>query len=301
MERGSARTIIGGGPTMAFQADNGVAVDFDITAPSVRPSGIELHPGHRALQLPQSCGPWEGAHTERTEPSASAAKKRILPRASMSWLGSARTRREGRKQAVDPTQVARALDGDHQAMQVLVEGLLPVVQTEVGYALVHGARIESRDPRQEVRDFVQEVFVQLLAKRGKVLRSWDPERGRSLDSFVRLVARRQVAAILRSGRRSPWADKPVAADELERERELIVSDAATVARVESAEQLERLLARLDERLDERGMLLFRMLYVEERSVEEVMQTTDMTRDAVYAWRSRFRKLVASLADPSEEG
>jgi RNA polymerase sigma-70 factor (ECF subfamily) len=188
---------------------------------------------------------------------------------------------------VSPEQIAQALDGDRQAMQQLVERLLPVVQAEVGFALVRGARIESRDPRQEVRDFVQ-----LLARRGKVLRSWDPARGRSLESFVRLVARRQVAAILRSGRRNPWADKHVAGDELEAS---VASDAPTVRRVESAEQLEQLLARLGERLDERGMLLFRMLYVEERGVEEVMDTAEMTRDAVYAWRSRFRKLVASLA------
>jgi RNA polymerase sigma factor (sigma-70 family) len=179
-------------------------------------------------------------------------------------------------------------------MQDLVERLLPVVQAEVGYALMRGARVEARDHRQEVRDFVQEVFVQLLSKRGKVLRSWDPERGRSLESFVRLVARRQVAAILRSGRRSPWSDKPVAGDELERG---VASDAAPARRVESADELGRLLERLEARLDERGMLLFRMLYVEERGVEEVMEATQMTRDAVYAWRSRFRKLVASLADP----
>ena len=181
-------------------------------------------------------------------------------------------------------------------MQALVERLLPVVQTEVGYALLRGSRSEARDARQEVRDFVQEVFVALLAGRGKVLRSWDPERGRSLDSFVRLVARRHVATILRSGRRSPWTDTPVAADQLEQR---IGGDAATAphaeSRVESNEQLEQLLARLGERLDERGMLLFRLLYVEERSVEEVMSTTDMTRDAIYAWRSRFRKLVGSLA------
>jgi RNA polymerase sigma factor (sigma-70 family) len=176
-------------------------------------------------------------------------------------------------------------------MQGLVERLMPVVQAEVGYALLRGSRSESRDARQEVRDFVQEVFVSLLAGRGKVLRSWDPERGRSLDSFVRLVARRHVAAILRSGRRSPWTDKPVAGDELERS---VAPEATTARQLESSEQLERLLARLGQRLDERGMQLFRLLYVEERSVEEVMETTDMTRDAVYAWRSRFRKLIGSL-------
>jgi RNA polymerase sigma-70 factor (ECF subfamily) len=199
---------------------------------------------------------------------------------------------------LDPAQVAHALDGDRQAMQALVDRLLPVVQVEVGYALVRGSRTEARDARQEVRDFVQDVFVALLAGRGKVLRSWDPERGRSLDSFVRLVARRHVASILRSGRRSPWTDKPVAGDELERS---VAGEAGTARHAESNEQLERVIARLGERLDERGMLLFRLLYVEERSVEEVMQTTDMTRDAVYAWRSRFRKLIGSLATEHEFG
>jgi RNA polymerase sigma factor (sigma-70 family) len=179
-------------------------------------------------------------------------------------------------------------------MQALVSRLLPVVQTEVGYALLRGARVESRDPRQEIRDFVQDVFVSLLAKDGKTLRAWDPERGRSLDSYVRLIARRQVAAILRSGRKSPWTDKPVAGDELE--RDLPEPSTSTFAKLESNEQLDRVLDGLRTRLDERGMLLFQMLYVEERSVEEVMAATEMTRDAVYAWRSRFRKLVAKLAE-----
>lgn len=181
-------------------------------------------------------------------------------------------------------------------MQALVSRLLPVVQTEVGYALLRGARVESRDHRQEIRDFVQDVFVSLLAKDGKTLRAWDPERGRSLDSYVRLIARRQVAATLRSGKRNPWADKPVAGDELERELPDTHAEAATSAQFESVEQLDRTLDGLRSRLDDRGMLLFQMLYVEERSVEEVMATTEMTRDAVYAWRSRFRKLVAKLAD-----
>ncbi len=78
--------------------------------------------------------------------------------------------------SLSPQDVARALEGDRQAMQALVQRVLPVVQTEVGYALLRGARAPSRDPRQEVRDFVQEVFVSLLAKDGKTLRAWDPNK-----------------------------------------------------------------------------------------------------------------------------
>ena len=143
-----------------------------------------------------------------------------------------------------------------------------------------------------------ETRVRRSAGHGKVLRSWDPKRGRSLDSFVRLVARRHVASILRSRRRSPWTGTPVADEVLER---VVVGEPATARHVESNEQLEQLLERLGERLDERGMLLFQLLYVEERSLEEVMATTDMTRDAVYAWRSRFRKLIGSLAADLQDG
>ncbi|MFV8756275.1 RNA polymerase sigma factor [Nannocystaceae bacterium ST9] len=202
-------------------------------------------------------------------------------------------RRELASRAVlDPEAIVRALDDDRQALQALVERLLPVVQAEVGYALLREARSESRDPWQEVRDFVQEVFLSLLADRGKVLRSWDPGRGRSFDSFMRLVARRRVAAILRSGRHGSWTDQPMAGDALD----LQFADELGLARqFESSDTLERVLGRLDGRLDERSVLLFKLLYVEERSVEEVMDRADMTRDAVYAWRLRFRKLAASLA------
>lgn len=181
-------------------------------------------------------------------------------------------------------------------MQALVARLLPAIQTEVGFALIRRARVDGRDPRQEVRDFAHDIFLQLLANQGKTLRSWDPTRGRSLESFVRLVARRQVAATLRSGRRNPWTDTSIAHDELEREP----GDTSGSGRYATHERLDRVLAQLERRLDERGRLLFRMLYVDEREVEEVMETTGMTRDAVYAWRSRFRKLVASLAEPTSD-
>jgi RNA polymerase sigma-70 factor (ECF subfamily) len=191
----------------------------------------------------------------------------------------------------EPAEIAAVLEGDRQGMTRLVERLLPAVQAEVGWALLREARGEQRDARQELRDFVQEVFVALLAERGKVLRRWDPERGRSLDSYVRLIARRRVAALLRSSRHAPWPDEPMAGDTLD----LHVRDESELSRrLESSDALARMLDRLDTRLDERGALLFRLLYVEERSVEEVMGTTAMTRDAIYAWRLRFRKLAASL-------
>ena len=44
-----------------------------------------------------------------------------------------------------------------------------------------------RDIRQEVEDLSQEVFLQLFAEGGRVLATWQPERGLTLLNFVGLV------------------------------------------------------------------------------------------------------------------
>jgi RNA polymerase sigma-70 factor (ECF subfamily) len=192
---------------------------------------------------------------------------------------------------IDPRQIEEALEGDLRTMQALIRRLLPVIRAEVNQTLSRDMRSEFRDAHQEVQDFVQEVVLTLIVDDGKVLRCWDPQRGRTLESFVRLVARRRVNAILRSGRGNPWADEPMAGEDLEHHAS---DDSALSKRVESTDTLARVLDRLDERLDTRGKQLFRMLYVEERSIEEVAESTAMTREAVYSWRCRFRKIAAGM-------
>ena len=44
--------------------------------------------------------------------------------------------------------------------------------------------------------------------------------------------------------------------------------------------------------------VFELLWAEQRSVEEVCAELAMKRDAVYAWRSRIRKLARALAEES---
>lgn len=198
-----------------------------------------------------------------------------------------------RDSALGPADIARALDGDRGAMRALVTALRPVVQAEVAWTLVRSARATgSRDPRQEVADFTQDVFVALISDGGRMLRTWDPQRGRGLEGYVRLIARQQVWAILRTGRRSPWTEDPTAAIGLER---ALRPAASHEHRVLSAQTLRRLVERLRVRMSTRGMLLFERLYVEERSVEEVCAELDMTRDAIYAWRLRLKRHVHAAA------
>ncbi|MBS2014261.1 MAG: sigma-70 family RNA polymerase sigma factor [Deltaproteobacteria bacterium] len=193
----------------------------------------------------------------------------------------------------------RALSGDLAATRELVRGLVPIVQARVARTLVRRRGGSGRDVRQEVEDLAQEVFVALFADDGKVLRAWDPARGLSLASFCGLVAEREAASILRSGRRSPWKEAATDLDDLE--RELDPAKGAEVA-VSSREQLAKIVDRLRENLSPRGLELFDRLVVNDESVESVCTSTGMTADAVYAWRSRILKLVKKLArelSPSE--
>lgn len=182
----------------------------------------------------------------------------------------------------DTELVRRALSGDPAATRRLVVAVLPVVQARVTRVLARRRNKSGRDVRQEVEDLAQEVFAALFDEDGRALRAWDASRGLSLANFCGLVAEREAASILRSGRRSPWSADPTDTDDLERD----------LAR---REQLELLVDRVREALSPRGLEMFERLVVREESVEAVCAATKMSPDAVYAWRSRIGKLVRALA------
>ena len=139
---------------------------------------------------------------------------------------------------------------------------------------------------------VQEVFVSLLADDGKTLRAWKAERGMSLENFVGLVAGRQVASILRTGKRSPWKDEPV--DDADLTLHAGGSDADGTAAL-SRDMLHVLLERLEAELTPKMLLLFHALWVEERPVPEICENMGMQPDAVYAARSRIAKRARAIA------
>lgn len=190
--------------------------------------------------------------------------------------------------------IAEALAGDEAALRRLVDRLTPVIQARVARTLLaHRAAQDGRPVRPQVEDLTQEVFLLLFGEEGRVLRSWRPEQGLSLENYAGLVARRRTLSFLRSGRRSSWredptldgpgAPEPAAAEDPEDE-------------AASREVLRLLLRRLQEELSPLGWQLFALLLVEERPVEEVERRTGMSRDALYAWRSRLKRLARRLRE-----
>lgn len=190
--------------------------------------------------------------------------------------------------ASDLELVQQALARDAAACRRLVRRLTPVIQRRVNGALIRHHRID----RQETLDLTQDVFRLLFDNDGRVLRTWDPERGLSLENFVGLVTRREVNAILSSGRRSAWAEKPTAPDDLEPQAAAPEAEVRTL----SKDLLREVLKRLEQRLSTKGLALFYALFVQHLDVETICAEHDMKRDAVYTWRARLKKTVATISE-----
>jgi RNA polymerase sigma-70 factor (ECF subfamily) len=192
----------------------------------------------------------------------------------------------------DRDLIRDALEGQTAATHSLVRRLRPVVQAEVAHLLMRCAPAQGRNARQEVEDMVQEVFAGLWASSGKLLRQWSPERGRSLDSWVRLVARSRALDLLRSRRRTPWGDDTSAGDEIAEHADGRRASEAMIAR----DLLARLEAHLREHLTDRDWMLFLSVVVERTPIKQVAAETGMSPDAIYQWRSRFcRRVLPDLA------
>ena len=182
--------------------------------------------------------------------------------------------------------------GDADVMTAIVAELTPIIQMRVAHTLMRrsvGAR--GRNLRADVEDMVQDVFAALLAKDGKALKAWDPQKGLSLPRFVSFLAEREVAMRLRSGKRNPWTEDPTTSSSLEH---MAGAAASPAERLESQELLVKVVDRLRERLNPQGRLYFQRLYIEEQSIQKVAQELGTTPRALYSWRNRLMKIVQEI-------
>jgi DNA-directed RNA polymerase specialized sigma24 family protein len=183
-----------------------------------------------------------------------------------------------------------ALAREPAACQALIALLAPVVRQRVAKLLLqHAARSGRKPTPADIDDLAHDIFLVLFDRGGRVLQAWDPQRGLSLRNFIGLVAQREAGAILRSGRRSAWAENPTLDDV-----QLGVEAHTPERQVAAREELGLLLQRLRERLSPRGLLLFEAMFSDHQPVEQVCQRFDMTPNAVYSFRNRLQSLVTEI-------
>jgi len=190
----------------------------------------------------------------------------------------------------DVTLLRMALAPDRGAQRELAARLIDPIHREVSMAMRRHAAACGRDARQDAFDVVQDVLVTLLERDARELRRWDAERGRSLESFVRLIARRKVARVLGQKRGNPWALAPVEAapDPV---------DVAAIVRIEQRDALAAIFDGLCAGNESCGAKLFELSFVDDLDADEVAQRLGMSCGAVNAWRYRVRKAARRLAQP----
>lgn len=172
-------------------------------------------------------------------------------------------------------------------MRALVTGVL--------YPLIEGAlarRFTIRcAARQELTDCVQEVLVHLIERDASVLRRWDPQRG-SLATFVFTVADNLALSSLR--RRPP----PTPMEDPDAEQ---APESGPEAKASFAELVRRLLAELSDE----DAALFRAMYLEGLSPDDVAGRFGIGRDATYKrvqrLRARLQDHVSTLMAPTRTG
>lgn len=176
-------------------------------------------------------------------------------------------------------------------MRAAVTAFTPVIQARAARVLARHRDRRGRGARQELADLAQDILALLFRDDARILRGWHPERGLSLLNYVGLVAEREVAHTLASGRRSPWALDPAEPSDLERASPIVEGPSAAV---ETRDLFDQVVRRLREELSPKGLELFRLLVIEEASVDEVCAITQLSADTVYVWKSRLLKRVRAL-------
>ncbi len=188
--------------------------------------------------------------------------------------------------------VGRALRGERGATRKLVEEIRPAIRGSVARTLLSLCNRSACEIREEIDDFTQTVLLHLFVDDGRLLRLWDPARGRCLRSFVALLARRRTLALLRSRRQNPWSEEPTEHDWLDEQPAPNGEPESTAV---TRETIAALTSRLRARLSPRGSELFEILFLEERSTEDACSLTGMTPGAIHTWRSRLSSLAREVA------
>ncbi len=185
-----------------------------------------------------------------------------------------------------PASVRGAFAEGRPRADALARALLILLPPLAARELVPWSGHYRRSPASLCEDVVQDVMLKLFADRGRVIRTWDPERGLSLRGFLRRVVRFHVLQLFRSSVKNPWRDRLT-----ESHVEVVGDDSdATLHQLWLWEVRDLLLAGENEH----GRALYVGLFVEHRSAEDVGEQHNMTRDAVYQWRSRFKRRASRL-------
>jgi DNA-directed RNA polymerase specialized sigma24 family protein len=143
-------------------------------------------------------------------------------------------------------------------------------------------------PQHEAGDLLQDLFTDLIEHDWRAVRAWRPDGGRTLPGFLGVFARlRTIDRLRQRGHTIPVDDV-----ELYTVAERYVQ--ATSLPVELGICLERIVERLRRTCTADEWRFFERGIVEEAPAEELVREFEVSRDAVFARRTRMREWLRQL-------
>jgi len=198
--------------------------------------------------------------------------------------------------ARDTELIRRSISGQPDATKELVARATPIIRARVTRVLFKLKG--SFQPFEELRrDLTQDVLCSLFVDGQGALLEWAPSRGLSLANFVGLIAARKAVSQLRGKSSYPIAAELCEPNALE---DLLASDDGEELLL-TRDLVTKLFERLPGLVSQQGLDLFERIYCDEQSVAEIQERLGLTREAVYQWKSRLRKIALSVlldVDPS---
>lgn len=140
-------------------------------------------------------------------------------------------------------------------------------------------------------DLLQELFLGLFRNNCRVLRLWDPHKGKSLRSFLHQFAVQRTLDWLRQQRRHslevPTLD-PHSNDKAD--------PSQVAASREPPEWVTELLLRFRAQCSPEEWVLIEMSYLQDRTVAEIASTLELTEENVYQRRHRIKQRLLRMKE-----
>lgn len=196
--------------------------------------------------------------------------------------------------AVDTTlQLIRfAQQGRADAVRVLIERLMPVIQARVHRRLLRarGGMLGNygRD------DLVQEIWLILVKDGARQLAAYDPSRGLSLEGYVGMIAERELGNVYA---RELETDKRRAQQNAlgtEAIEDVASRGSSPHEEVEGLQVREQLTAYLGAHLPAKGQLVCRYLYGDHLEPDRIAEVMGVSRQVVYNWQHKIKQLVSDF-------
>lgn len=182
----------------------------------------------------------------------------------------------------------KVISGDEPATRVFLDRIIPLLRREAIVLLRRMYGLSSGAAGHEPMDLVQHALQELLSEQKKILTSWDPGKGRSVESYLLVFMRLRMADFLRKR-----SNRAIGHQELNFD---ILDPTHLETDLAAQEILAKLQILLRNELSEADYNLFVQHYIEGRSAEEICQFIGLPRNTVDTRLRRIRYIALKLVD-----